>query len=87
MMSRSLKPIEFLINAPYHLIKYFNIEFYDILNDFCPIENNLILVSYKMDNGLSKWVLLNPCTIWIIGLSGAGKTTISTELRTVLNNM
>ena len=38
-----------------------------------------------MDFGSSNSTLLSPCTIWLTGLSGAGKTTIAQALKEKLD--
>lgn len=40
-----------------------------------------------MEHSPSKCELLQPCTIWLTGLSGAGKTTIAQELKKKLDKM
>jgi adenylylsulfate kinase-like enzyme len=39
------------------------------------------------DEHPSKCQLLSPCTLWLTGLSGAGKTTIAQELKRQLDKM
>ena len=38
-----------------------------------------------MESSSQHWNLLSPCTIWLTGLSGAGKTTIANALKEKLD--